>query len=135
MMCAREFTGGCGPLERHHYVLLEGSQQVRKSARKVCIAPLAERVDHSSHGHNIRGQVREVRCQGRPVDAGQEGIRSNRVEGLGRFLELELVLRPHQSELEGRRVASRMMAEFGISGEQLTSHSYFDMLTAPTPGA
>jgi predicted adenylyl cyclase CyaB len=59
---------------------------------------------------------------------GQTRVHIDRVNGLGEFLELEVVLRPGQSEAEGKKIAKALLAEFGISKEQLLAEAYIDLL-------
>ena len=59
---------------------------------------------------------------------GQTRVHIDRVEGLGDFLELEVVLRPEQSEEEGRRIAEGLLGELGIGHEDLLAEAYVDML-------
>jgi adenylate cyclase class IV len=50
------------------------------------------------------------------------------VEGLGAFLELEVVLRPEQSPSEGRRTARELMARLEIEEGDLVGQAYIDLL-------
>lgn len=50
------------------------------------------------------------------------------VEGLGHFLELEVVLRDDQSAAEGEAVAQRLLAALGIAPSQLLPAAYIDLL-------
>jgi len=59
---------------------------------------------------------------------GQTRIHLDRVEGLGDFLELEVVLRPGQSDNDGRRIAAGLLADFGIDKQQLIGEAYVDLL-------
>jgi len=59
---------------------------------------------------------------------GQTRIHIDQVEGLGDFLELEVVLRPGQSDVEGKAIAAALLAEFGIGKEQLIGEAYVDLL-------
>lgn len=59
---------------------------------------------------------------------GQTRIHLDQVEGLGDFLELEVVLRPGQSDAEGKSVAQALLAEFGIGPEQLLAEAYVELL-------
>jgi adenylate cyclase class IV len=43
-------------------------------------------------------------------------------------VELEVVLRPGQSEVEGRNIATALLSEFGIGEEHLIAEAYVDLL-------
>jgi predicted adenylyl cyclase CyaB len=66
---------------------------------------------------------------------GQTRVHIDEVEGLGSFLELEVVLIPGQSESEGRQIAEQLVGEFGIGPEQLVAEAYIDLLRAKAVGA
>jgi adenylate cyclase class IV len=59
---------------------------------------------------------------------GATRIHLDRVEGLGDFLELEVVLRADQSEAEGNAIAEALMARLGIEKSQLVGGAYVDLL-------
>jgi predicted adenylyl cyclase CyaB len=59
---------------------------------------------------------------------GQTRVHLDRVEGLGNFLELEVVLRPDQDENEGQSIAADLMAMFGIEQDHLIAEAYVDLL-------
>ena len=59
---------------------------------------------------------------------GQTRIHLDEVEGLGRFLELEVVLLPGQPESEARREAERLMQVLGIRQCDLIDRAYLDLL-------
>jgi predicted adenylyl cyclase CyaB len=59
---------------------------------------------------------------------GQTRVHLDEVEGLGSFLELEVVLRPDQSEIDGREIANHLLEEFGIKPPQLLAEAYVDLL-------
>ncbi len=73
----------------------------------------------------IRGVVRKVRHL---YMVGQTRVHLDEVEGLGQFLELEVVLRPQQTEAEGREIAADLMRELGIADADLLEGAYMDML-------
>ncbi|EEC10230.1 adenylate cyclase, putative, partial [Ixodes scapularis] len=50
------------------------------------------------------------------------------VQGLGDFLELEVVLREGQDPEEGRATAEALMAVLGVQPDSLESGSYLDLL-------
>jgi len=55
-------------------------------------------------------------------------VHIDQVEGLGEFLELEVVLGPEQSDIEGKRIAAQLLSEFGIQDDQLIGEAYVDLL-------
>jgi predicted adenylyl cyclase CyaB len=59
---------------------------------------------------------------------GQTRVHIDEVGGLGEFLELEVVLRPGQSEVEGESIAMALLRELGIGQEQLIAEAYVDLL-------
>ncbi|GAB0175382.1 hypothetical protein GRJ2_000003400 [Grus japonensis] len=61
---------------------------------------------------------------------GQTRVHLDSVEGLGDFLELEVVLSEEQSVEDGERVARQLMKELGIEEEDLISGAYLDLLLA-----
>jgi predicted adenylyl cyclase CyaB len=75
--------------------------------------------------HGLRAAVRKQRTL---YIAGQTRIHLDRVEGLGDFLELEVVLREAQSTTEGETIARQIMAKLGITAEHLVDQAYVDLL-------
>ena len=73
----------------------------------------------------VRGTVRKVRTL---YMVGQTRVHLDRVEGLGDFVELEVVLRPGQAVEDARRVAEELMAKLGIRQDDLVAGSYVDLL-------
>jgi adenylate cyclase class IV len=61
---------------------------------------------------------------------GQTRVHRDAVEDLGDFLELEVVLRPGQSEAEGRAIALELLARFHIGSDDLLAGAYIDLLAA-----
>ena len=60
--------------------------------------------------------------------SGQTRIHLDDVEGLGHFMELEVVLTPGQSEAEAQAIAEEMMHTLGIRKETLIEGAYVDLL-------
>jgi predicted adenylyl cyclase CyaB len=73
----------------------------------------------------IRGVVRKQRLL---YMAGNTRIHLDEVDGLGDFMELEVVLLPGQSEQEGQATAVEIMAKLGIKGSDLVEVAYIDLL-------
>src|SRR5579875_3327288 len=66
---------------------------------------------------------------------GQTRVHIDAVEGLGSFLELEVVLGFGQGESEGKQIAERLLAEFAIAPDQLIAEAYVDLLRKKARGA
>jgi predicted adenylyl cyclase CyaB len=73
----------------------------------------------------VRGVVRKIRYL---YLAGQTRIHIDEVEGLGQFMELEVVLREDQSEAEGQSIAEELMNRLGVRKEDLLEGAYMDMI-------
>lgn len=73
------------------------------------------------------GETVTVRKRRELYLAGQTRIHLDEVEGLGSFVELEVVLQPEQTAAEGREVADRLMRELGIDEADLVPGSYADL--------
>jgi predicted adenylyl cyclase CyaB len=59
---------------------------------------------------------------------GQTRVHLDAVEGLGDWLELEVVLAPRQSSSEGAVIAEELMADLGIDPGELEARAYVDLL-------
>lgn len=73
----------------------------------------------------IRGVVRKERHL---YWIGQTRIHLDQVEGLGDFLELEVVLRPDQSRDQGAAIAAEIMKKLHISPDDLIEGAYMDLI-------
>ncbi len=60
--------------------------------------------------------------------SGQTRIHLDNVEGLGAFVELEVVLAAGQTDAEGVQIASDLMARLGIRQADLVERAYVDLL-------
>ncbi|MES2718179.1 MAG: class IV adenylate cyclase [Pseudomonadota bacterium] len=61
---------------------------------------------------------------------GPTRIHLDQVEGLGDFLELEVMLQAGQTEAEGTAIAHDLMARLGVLPDQLVQGAYLDLLRA-----
>ena len=75
----------------------------------------------------LRGVVRKQRTL---YLVGQTRVHLDRVENLGDFLELEVVLEPDQNPEAGAQVAQALMHSLGIPPEALVRGAYIDLLEA-----
>jgi len=64
---------------------------------------------------------------------GPTRVHLDEVEGLGSFVELEVVLQPQQRAAQGQAVAHELMARLGISPDQLVDRAYVDLLPPEGP--
>lgn len=75
--------------------------------------------------YGIRGVVRKTRYL---YLVGQTRVHLDDVEGLGKFMELEVVLRPGQSDAEGQAVAEDLMTRLKVDKSDLLEGAYMDLL-------
>lgn len=73
----------------------------------------------------VRGVVRKTRTL---YLVGQTRIHLDEVEGLGHFLELEVVLQEGQEEAEGQAIAQDLMRRLGVGPEALLEGAYMDLI-------
>jgi adenylate cyclase class IV len=78
-----------------------------------------------SRANGVIGRVRKTRWL---LLAGPTRIHLDRVEGLGDFIELEIVLREEQSVADGEAIAERLMGGLGIERGQRLAGAYLDLL-------
>ena len=77
----------------------------------------------------IRGVVRKTRYL---YMVGQTRIHLDDVDGLGHFMELEVVMQAGQSDAEGRAIAEDLMRRLGVREDALIEGAYMDLLESPT---
>ncbi len=75
--------------------------------------------------YGIRGIVRKTRYL---YLVGQTRLHLDLVEGLGAFVELEVILQDGQSEAEARAIAEDLMQKLNISRADLLEGAYIDLL-------
>ena len=95
---------------------------------------IAETADPSSLkrvlelAYGIRGVVKKTRYL---YLTGQTRIHVDDVEGLGQFMELEVVLREGQGDAEGQAIAEDLMASLGVERSDLLEAAYMDLIENP----
>lgn len=77
--------------------------------------------------YGIRGIVRKTRYL---YLVGQTRVHLDDVEGLGQFMELEVVMQEGQSDAEGQAIAEDLMARLGVEKGDLLEGAYMDLLEA-----
>jgi predicted adenylyl cyclase CyaB len=73
----------------------------------------------------LRGVVKKTRYL---YMVGQTRIHLDEVEGLGHFMELEVVMREGQSDAEGQAIAEDLMHRLGVRKEALIEGAYIDLI-------
>ncbi|MFY0477826.1 class IV adenylate cyclase [Achromobacter marplatensis] len=79
------------------------------------------------------GAIGRVKKQRTVFMAGRTRIHLDKVEGLGEFLELEVVLRDGESAEAGMEEARTLMQGLGVAPTQLLSGAYLDLLADRQP--
>jgi len=79
------------------------------------------------------GELGIVRKKRTLFHAGQTRIHLDEVEGLGCFLELEVVLQPMQSAEEGAAIARDLMNRLQIAPDDLIEGAYLDLMLSQHP--
>jgi predicted adenylyl cyclase CyaB len=75
--------------------------------------------------YGIRGVVKKTRFL---YMVGQTRVHLDDVEGLGQFIELEVVMREGQSDADGQTIAEGLMAALGIEKSDLLEGAYMDLI-------
>jgi predicted adenylyl cyclase CyaB len=78
------------------------------------------------------GECGRVRKQRTLFLAGRTRIHLDEVEGLGAFMELEVVLSSGETVTQGIETAHRIMRQLGVSDQDLVDRAYVDLLPATT---
>ena len=121
----RDFGDGLGELI--HYERSDSEDAKLSDYVRAPTTALAELCEALARAHGIRGRLRKTRLL---LLCGQTRIHLDRVEGLGDFLELEVVLREGQSEQEGVAIANTLMAQLGMADAPRLAGAYLDLLHA-----
>jgi adenylate cyclase class IV len=74
------------------------------------------------------GCLGRLRKRRRLLFVGQTRVHLDEVEGLGDFIELEVVLREDQSDAEGAAIAEQLMRDLGLDGAPRIAGAYLDLL-------
>jgi adenylate cyclase class IV len=119
----RDFGDGSGELIHYERANTEGPK-LSDYVRAPTTDPAALR-EALTRAHGVIGRVRKTRWL---LMAGKTRIHLDRVEGLGDFIELEVVLRSEQSVTDGEAIAEALMDQLGIARDQRVAGAYLDLL-------
>lgn len=112
-----------GSAELIHYHRPDGTEA---RASDYVRAPVADPDALALALGRANGLLGRVRKQRWLLLAGQTRIHLDRVEGLGDFMELEVVLRQGQSDAEGQAIAEALMQALGMGQAERLGGSYLD---------
>ncbi|HEX6722056.1 MAG TPA: class IV adenylate cyclase [Burkholderiaceae bacterium] len=119
----REFADGSAELI--HYHRADTVEAKLSDYRRVPVPDAAALREALERALGLLGRVRKQRWL---LLAGQTRIHLDRVEGLGDFMELEVVLRADQTEADGVRIADQLMHELGLTDTERIAGAYLDLL-------
>lgn len=122
----RDFGDGRGELIHYERADAEGPK-LSDYVRVPTSDPAALR-EALARAHGAIGRVRKSRLL---LRVGATRIHLDRVEHLGDFMEIEVVLRDGQSVAEGEAIAAALMAQLGVRDDQRLAGAYLDLLAGP----
>ena len=124
----REFADGSAELI--HYHRPESGEARASDYVRVPVPDAAALREALARGCGLLGRVRKERQLLLAVAGGfNTRIHLDRVQDLGDFMELEVVLQEGQSDRSGAAEAERLMAALGLQGAPRLAGSYLDMLS------
>ena len=123
---------GDGSAELIHYHRGDGTEARASDYVRVPVPDAAALREALARGCGLRGRVRKQRWL---LMLGQTRLHLDRVEGLGDFVELEVVLREGQTDDEGRAIADGWMLRLGLLHAPRLGGAYVDQLDAGSTDA
>ncbi|XP_029283883.1 uncharacterized protein LOC115006017 isoform X2 [Cottoperca gobio] len=119
----RDFMNESGQLIFYERPDTDGPKLSRYSISPTSDPPSLRTVLSDALG--VKGEVRKERLL---FLIGQTRVHLDAVEGLGNYMELEVVMRPEQTVEDGQQVAEGLMEKLGVSQESLVTGAYVDLL-------
>jgi len=119
----RKFSDKTGELIYYNRDSGNGPSECNYSILKISDPTLIHSILTEALG--VRGVIRKSRTL---YMYGQTRIHLDDVRGLGKFIEIEVVLSPGQTTSEGTDIAHSLMQRLGISENDLIDAAYIDML-------
>lgn len=126
----RQFADGRAELI--HYHRADSTDAKASDYVRVPVPDAAALREALVRGCGLVGRVRKTRWL---LLAEQTRIHLDRVEGLGDFMELEVVLRDDQADAEGAAIAEALMRELGLERAERLAGAYLDLLAAKAGGS
>jgi predicted adenylyl cyclase CyaB len=121
----REFADGSAELI--HYHRADSAEAKASDYVRVPVPDAAALRAALARALGMQGRVQKQRWL---LTVGATRIHLDRVEGLGDFMELEVVLREGQSDAEGSATAEALMRELGLADAERLAGAYLDLLAA-----
>ncbi len=122
----RAFADGAAELIQYHRP--DTGQAKASDYVRVPVTDPAALREALTRGLGVRGRVRKQRLL---LQVGPTRIHLDRVEGLGDFMELEVVMGQGQPDAEGMALAEALMRELGLADAPRIAGAYLDLLAAP----
>jgi len=116
-----------GSAELIHYQRPDGAEAKASDYVRVPVPDAQTLCAALARGCGVLGRVRKQRWL---LLVGQTRVHLDRVEGLGDFIELEVVLRSGQADGEGLAIAQALMQALGVAGRECIGGAYLDLLIA-----
>ena len=122
-----------GSAELIHYHRADGPEARASDYVRVPVPDADALALALGRANGLLGRVRKRRWL---LHVGQTRVHLDRVDGLGDFMELEVVLREGQSDADGQVIAETLMDDLGLAAAQRLAGSYLDALQdLPTASA
>lgn len=119
----RELSPSHGQLVYYHRVDIRGPKHSEYRIYETDEPASLKAILSTAFG--VRGVVSKVRYL---YLVGQTRVHLDRVKNLGEFMELEVVLKPGQSDAEGIAIAHSLMQQLGIHPADLVESAYIDLI-------
>lgn len=123
---------GDGSAELIHYQRADDAGAKASDYVRVPLADGAACREALARGLGLLGRVRKQRSV---LMAGRTRIHLDAVEGLGDFMELEVVLREGEPDADGVAEAEALMQALGLAQAPRVAGAYLDLLAAAPPRA
>ncbi len=118
-----------GSAELIHYLRADTGEAKASDYVRVPVADPSALQTALTRALGLRGRVRKRRWLVlAPTTAGTARIHLDRVEGLGDFMELEVVLAEGQGDAKGMRAAETLMQALGLANAERLAGAYLDLL-------